>query len=189
MASRVRALDPCARRITFRMQTQDMRSYMVTDAVRRARRAAARAGGEYVRTLTPPKRIKRWCVLRSPHVNKTSREHFWMHTHTRVLQWDAGANVDRAAPIVIARNLPTVAIRVQDNMPGLMALPVVWEMLNPPAVAQDAPDGTTTAAIAADAVNAEVPAPDAVVEEAIEAVPNAEEAVPDADPSTPDAER
>lgn len=131
-------ISPFARRITYRMQSQDVRKYLIADAVRRARRAAVRAGGEYVRTLTPPKRIKRWCVLRSPHVNKTSMEHFWMHTHTRILQWDANVNVDRAAPFVIARNLPPiVATRVQEDMPGLMALRSVWEVLHPPKVKEE----------------------------------------------------
>lgn len=66
-----------------------------------------------------------------------------MHTSKRVVQWDAGANVERAAPIVIARNLsPIVATRVQDNMPALMALPVVWDLMNPKTEA-DA-DKTTT---------------------------------------------
>lgn len=85
-----------------------------------------------MKITSPPRRIKRWCVLRSPHVNKTSREHFWMHTHTRILQWDAGPDVERAAPYVIAQNMsPIVATRVQENMPGLMALRPVWDVLNP----------------------------------------------------------
>lgn len=142
------AVAPYARRITYRMQTQDVRKYLISDAVRRARRAAVRSGGEYVQTITPPKRIKRWCVLRSPHVNKTSREHFWMHTTTRVLQWDANPEVERATPFVIARNLPpTVATRVEEDMPGIMSLPTVWNILHP-SVATDGEDedkGTVTA--------------------------------------------
>ncbi|KAK9834465.1 hypothetical protein WJX74_002271 [Apatococcus lobatus] len=33
-----------------------------------------------------PTKRRRWCVLRSPHVNKTSREHFETRTHQRIVQ-------------------------------------------------------------------------------------------------------
>ena len=33
----------------------------------------------------PPTRINKFCVLRSPHVNKKSREQFEMRTHKRLL--------------------------------------------------------------------------------------------------------
>ena len=39
-------------------------------------------------TLGPiplPTRIEKYCVLRSPHVNKKSREQFEMRTHKRIL--------------------------------------------------------------------------------------------------------
>jgi small subunit ribosomal protein S10 len=32
-----------------------------------------------------PTKIKRFCVLRSPHVNKDSREHFETRTHKRII--------------------------------------------------------------------------------------------------------
>ena len=32
-----------------------------------------------------PVRIRRWCVLRSPHVDKKSREHFEIRTHRRLI--------------------------------------------------------------------------------------------------------
>lgn len=119
-----------ARRVTYRIQTQDVRKYLLSDVVRRARGALVRAGGTYVRTLAPPKRIKRWCVLRSPHVNKTSREHFWMHTHTRILQCDIPADDAEAlaASHVIARNLPHVAVRIEHNSPGLCMLGTLWDL-------------------------------------------------------------
>lgn len=118
------------RRIAFRMQTHDTRSFLVAEVVRRARAAVVRAGGMPVGgEITPPKRIKRWCVNRSPHVNKTSREHFWMITHTRVLRFDAGPDMSREAPYVIASNLPPiVATRVQEEVPALMALADTWQL-------------------------------------------------------------
>ena len=32
-----------------------------------------------------PKRTRRWCLLKSPHVNKKSREHFEMRIHKRLI--------------------------------------------------------------------------------------------------------
>lgn len=120
-----------ARRITYKLQTHDVRMYLFEDAVERARRAVTRAGGELRGGVYgAPKHIRRWCVNRSPHVNKTSREHFWLISHRRVFRWDAGPNVDPQAPLEISRNLPpSVAIRVTDERPGLMSLRSLWETL------------------------------------------------------------
>lgn len=120
-----------ARRVTFKFQTHDVRKYAFADAVERARRAVTRAGGELLGgTFAPKKHIRRWCVNRSPHVNKTSREHFWMITHKRVFRWDAGADVDLDAPDIIAQRMPqSVAVRVTEERPGLMALAEMWETM------------------------------------------------------------
>jgi len=32
-----------------------------------------------------PKKIRRWCLLKSPHVNKKSREHFESTTYSRII--------------------------------------------------------------------------------------------------------
>lgn len=121
-----------ARRITYKLQTHDVRTYLFEDAVRRTRSAVTRAGGELRGGVyAPPKQIKRWCVLRSPHVNKKSREHFWMVTHKRVFKWDAPAAVDKEAPVFISSMLPeTVAIRVTEERPGLMALKDVFNTIS-----------------------------------------------------------
>jgi len=40
----------------------------------------------YIRGPIPlPKKIRRWCLLKSPHVNKKSREHFEATTYSRVI--------------------------------------------------------------------------------------------------------
>jgi small subunit ribosomal protein S10 len=51
------------------------------DIVERAKRAGARVAGP----IPLPTRINRYTVLRSPHVNKKSREQFEVRTHRRVL--------------------------------------------------------------------------------------------------------
>lgn len=47
----------------------------------------ARRTGAQVRGPIPlPTNFERFCVLRSPHVNKKSREHFEMRTHKRLME-------------------------------------------------------------------------------------------------------
>ncbi|PXF49470.1 30S ribosomal protein S10 [Gracilariopsis chorda] len=120
-----------SRRITYKLQTHDVRKYLLTDIVQRVRRAVTRSGGELRGGVyAPPKQITRWCVNRSPHVNKKSREKFWMITHKRVIKWDADSKVDMDAPLVISRMLPaSVAIRTVEDVPGLMALKDVFQTM------------------------------------------------------------
>lgn len=47
---------------------------------------AKRTGAKVRGPIPLPTNIKRFCVLRSPHVNKKSREHFEMRTHKRLLE-------------------------------------------------------------------------------------------------------
>jgi small subunit ribosomal protein S10 len=47
--------------------------------------AAERTGAVVVGPVPLPTKIKRWCVIRSPHVDKDSREHFELRTHKRLV--------------------------------------------------------------------------------------------------------
>jgi small subunit ribosomal protein S10 len=47
--------------------------------------AAERTGAVVAGPVPLPTRIKRWCVIRSPHVDKDSREHFQLSTHKRLI--------------------------------------------------------------------------------------------------------
>jgi small subunit ribosomal protein S10 len=47
--------------------------------------AVKRTGAEIVGPIPMPTKIKRYTVLRSPHVNKTSREQFEMRFHARMI--------------------------------------------------------------------------------------------------------
>jgi len=53
----------------------------VKDIVVKARRTGAKISGP----IPLPTKIQRFCVLRSPHVDKRSREHFEMRVHKRVI--------------------------------------------------------------------------------------------------------
>lgn len=63
------------------------------EIVEQARRTNARVSGP----IPLPTRIERYTVLRSPHVNKKSREQFEMRTHKRVIDiFDANARTVEA---------------------------------------------------------------------------------------------
>ena len=46
---------------------------------------AKRTGARIAGPVPLPTKINRYCVLRSPHVNKNSREHVEMRTHKRLV--------------------------------------------------------------------------------------------------------
>lgn len=70
-------------RIRIRMEAYDHRALDASAAeiVDQAKRTSARVCGP----IPLPTRIERFCVLRSPHIDKKSREHFEMRTHKRVI--------------------------------------------------------------------------------------------------------
>jgi small subunit ribosomal protein S10 len=47
--------------------------------------AVKRSGAELIGPMPLPTKIKRYTVLKSPHVNKDSREQFEMRVHTRMI--------------------------------------------------------------------------------------------------------
>ncbi len=44
-----------------------------------------RSGAKVAGPIPLPTRVEKFCVLRSPHVNKTSREQFEIRTHKRLV--------------------------------------------------------------------------------------------------------
>lgn len=47
--------------------------------------AAKKTGAQVVGPVPLPTRIQKFCVLRSPHINKKSREQFEVRTHKRLI--------------------------------------------------------------------------------------------------------
>ncbi|PYN17976.1 MAG: 30S ribosomal protein S10 [Candidatus Rokuibacteriota bacterium] len=70
-------------KIRIRLKAYDHRllDRSVKEIVDTVRRTGARVAGP----VLLPTMINRWTVLRSPHVDKTSREQFEMRTHKRLL--------------------------------------------------------------------------------------------------------
>ncbi len=70
-------------KIRIRMEAYDHRALdsSAKEIVEQARRTNARVSGP----IPLPTRIERYTVLRSPHIDKKSREQFEMRTHKRVI--------------------------------------------------------------------------------------------------------
>lgn len=70
-------------RIRIRMEAYDFRALdsSAQEIVDQAKRTSARVRGP----VPLPTRIERFTVLRSPHIDKKSREQFEMRTHKRVI--------------------------------------------------------------------------------------------------------
>jgi small subunit ribosomal protein S10 len=70
-------------KIRIRMEAYDSKSLDASakEIVDQARRTNARVSGP----VPLPTRIERYTVLRSPHINKKSREQFEMRTHKRLI--------------------------------------------------------------------------------------------------------
>ena len=61
---------------------------MIIELVETSQRAIVKQfekAGAKVRSCASPNRINKYTVLRSPHVNKKSREQFEMRTHKRLI--------------------------------------------------------------------------------------------------------
>jgi small subunit ribosomal protein S10 len=54
-----------------------------------------------------PKKKRRWCLLKSPHVNKKSREHFEATTYSRIIDLHLEINqIDKYGEILCKAGLP-----------------------------------------------------------------------------------
>ena len=92
-------------KIRIRLKGYDHRllDQSVVEIIDTAKRTGAKVSGP----IPLPTRINRWTVLRSPHVDKKSREQFEIRTHKRLLDIldptpqtvDALMNLDPAAGV------------------------------------------------------------------------------------------
>ena len=68
-------------RICLKGYDHQLLDQSVTEIVSTAQNTGSRIAGP----IPLPTRISRWTVLRSPHVNKKSREQFEIRTHKRII--------------------------------------------------------------------------------------------------------
>ena len=72
-----------AQNIRVRLRAYDHR--ILDQSTKEIVNTAKRTGADVVGPIPLPTRIEKFTVLRSPHVDKKSREQFEMRTHKRVL--------------------------------------------------------------------------------------------------------
>jgi small subunit ribosomal protein S10 len=72
-----------AQNIRVRLRANDHR--ILEQSTKEIVNTAKRTGAEVVGPIPLPTRIEKFTVLRSPHVDKKSREQFEIRTHKRVL--------------------------------------------------------------------------------------------------------
>ena len=68
--------------------------------------AAERSGASVAGPVPMPTRIRRFCVIRSPHVDKDSREHFELQIHKRMV--DVHEPTSRTLEALSRLNVPAV---------------------------------------------------------------------------------
>ncbi len=68
-------------RIRLKAYDHKLLDQSVQEILEAARQTGARVSGP----IPLPTEIKRFCVLRSPHIDKKSREHFEIRVHKRLL--------------------------------------------------------------------------------------------------------
>jgi small subunit ribosomal protein S10 len=70
-------------KIRIRLRAYDHK--ILDQSAERIAETAKRTGAFISGPVPLPTEINRWCVLRSPHVDKKSREHFEIRTHKRLI--------------------------------------------------------------------------------------------------------
>ena len=70
-------------KIRIRLKAYDYR--LLDQSAGEIAATSKRTGAKIIGPIPLPTRINKYCVLRSPHVDKKSREHFEIRTHKRLL--------------------------------------------------------------------------------------------------------
>jgi small subunit ribosomal protein S10 len=92
-----------SKRIRIRLKAFD---YRVLDAsASQIAQTAERSGAKVAGPIPLPTEINKYCVLKSPHVNKDAREHFEMRTHKRLI--DIVNPTQKTMEALMQLNLPS----------------------------------------------------------------------------------
>ena len=84
-ATRTPVLAAAAADPKIRIKLKSFEVGLLAQSVDSIRDAVDSTGAKMSGPVNLPTRIRRYCVLRSPHVNKKSREHFESRTHSRLM--------------------------------------------------------------------------------------------------------
>lgn len=69
----------------LRIKVKAYDSDLITSSVEKILDAVKASGIRPVGPVPLPTKLRRYCVLTSPHVNKKSRDHFEIRTHSRLI--------------------------------------------------------------------------------------------------------
>jgi small subunit ribosomal protein S10 len=83
MATTAKKKAPKQNRVRIRLKSYDSR--LIDASAQKIVDVAKNAQGKVVGPIPLPTHRQVFCVLRSPHVNKKSREHFEIRTHKRLI--------------------------------------------------------------------------------------------------------
>jgi small subunit ribosomal protein S10 len=83
MATNTKKKSPKQNRVRIRLKSYDSR--LIDASAQKIVDVAKNAQGKVVGPIPLPTRRQVFCVLRSPHVDKKSREHFEIRTHKRLI--------------------------------------------------------------------------------------------------------
>jgi small subunit ribosomal protein S10 len=89
----------------FRIFLKSFDNQSIKDATEEIQTTLSRTDCQLTGTVSLPNRIKRFCVLRSPHVDKDSREHFEVRLYKRFI--DLNTNSPSILDLLLRTKLPS----------------------------------------------------------------------------------
>lgn len=72
-----------SKKIRIRLKAFDHR--VLDTSAQQIAETASRSGAKVAGPIPLPTKVKRYCILTSPHVDKDSRDHYEMRTHKRLI--------------------------------------------------------------------------------------------------------
>jgi len=69
----------------LRIRIKSYEATLLTNSCNKIIEAVKASDAKVVGPIPLPTRVRRYCVLTSPHVNKDAREHFEIRTHKRII--------------------------------------------------------------------------------------------------------
>ena len=88
----------------FRILLRSFEKDLINTACQELKETLAKTDCNVAGVISLPTRIKRFCVLRSPHVDKDSREHFEVRLHKRFI--DINTNSPSILDLLLKAELP-----------------------------------------------------------------------------------
>ena len=99
----------------IRIKLKAYDNYVVDESARKIAETVLKTQAKVKGPIPLPTAIKRFCVIRSPHVDKNSREHFELRTHKRLV--DIVGPTAKTIDALTRLNVPAgVDVSIKGNM-------------------------------------------------------------------------